>query len=408
LTAWLGAAAGGCAGSPTAEGANAGRGRDAGGVAAEGGAAPLRFDRIAVSLEFYAEGAAFGDFDGDGATDIVSGPYWYRGPDFTGRHEIYAPMSFDPHGYSNNFFAFVHDFNRDGWPDVLVVGFPGTDATWYENPHDSNARFAPHVVADVVDVESPAWVDLTGDGEPELVFATGGYLGWAGPDPADAGLPWRFHPITPAGSFGRFTHGLGVGDLDGDGRFDVLEATGYWLQPASLTGDPVWQRVDQSFGGGGAQMFAYDVDADGDVDVITSLAAHGYGVAWFERTSGGWSQHLLAGETPGDTSDGVVLHEPHALALADLDGDGALDLVTGERFWAHVPAGDPHFSDPAALYWFHLQRASGAARFVPRLIDDASGVGTQLVVGDANGDARPDVLVGNKKGLFAFVQVPLR
>jgi hypothetical protein len=154
-------------------------------------------------------------------------------------------------------------------------------------------------------------------------------------------------------------------------------------------------------------MFAYDVDADGDADIITSLAAHGYGVAWFERTPSGYLQHLLAGEVPGDTPDGVVLHEPHALALADLSGDGALDIVTGERFWGHVPGGDPDFNEPAMLYWFQLRRDAAGARFVPHRIDDGSGVGTQVVVGDANGDARPDVLIANKKGAIAFLQQAL-
>jgi hypothetical protein len=79
--------------------------------------------------------------------------------------------------------------------------------------------------------------------------------------------------------------------------------------------------------------------------------------------------------------------------------------VTGKRFWSHGRTGDPDRNDAAVLYWFKLVRhAGGRVDFVPHLIDNDSGVGTQVVATDINGDGRPDVVVGNKKGAFVHLQ----
>ena len=361
-----------------------------------------------LTTTFYAEGAGYGDFDRNGTTDVVSGPYWYEGPAFTIKHVIYTPVAFDPKSYSDNFLEFVHDFDADGYPDVLVVNYPGKDASVYANSKKPDVAWVRHQVFPNVADESPAFTDLTGDGKPELVFAYGNKFGWAGPSAAAPYQTWVFHAVSTAGNYSAFTHGLGVGDVDGDGRVDLLEATGYWAQPQSLSGDPVWTKKAQSFGSEPAQMFAYDADGDGDEDVVTSLAAHGYGIAWFEqRTSAGattFAEHLIATNDPADAGSSVLIFQPHSLDMADVDGDGLSDIVTGERFWAHVPAGNPDPNGPAALYWFRLERDASGARFTPHLVDDASGVGTQVVAADVNGDGLVDIVTGNKKGAFVFLQ----
>lgn len=372
---------------------------------------PHVFRKLTLSDEFTCEGATFGDFNRDEVRDVVAGPFWYEGPTFAVRHQMYPPVAFDPKGYSDCFFMFVHDFDGDGWEDVLVVGFPGQAAYWLQNPGGGQPSGQPevgwerHLVAPVVDNEAPAFTDLTGDGVSELVFSTGGRLGWAAPDRERPADPWTFHPLSPQQGFGAFTHGLGVGDLDGDGHADVLEATAWWKQPPSLLQDPLWPRRPQSFGSGGAQMLTVDVDADGDADVVTSLAAHRSGLAWYEQQDGGggavtFVQHVIV---PDDETGTVGLHEPHALAMSDIDADGLPDIVTGERFWGHVPGGNPDFGAPARIYWFQLVRDRDGAHFVPHLVDDASGVGTQVVVGDVTGDGLPDIVVANKKGAFVMV-----
>ncbi len=370
----------------------------------DAGAATHRFRKITLSKDFFCEGASYGDFDRDGALDVVSGPYVYRGPDFATRIELYTPKAFDPKSYSDCFLVFVHDMSGDGWDDVLIVGYPGKDASWLENPTTTGGAWIRHRAFDVVDDESPDFVDLTGDGRPELVLATGSRLGWAEPSPTDPRKPWAFHPLSPPAGFQAFTHGLGVGDLDGDGRADVLEARGWWRQPASLAGDPTWTLHAQQLGSGGAQMLVSDVDDDGDGDVITSLAAHDYGISWFEQGGDGGQplvEHVIVSSDPSNVD--VVIHQPHALALHDIDGDGKDDIVAGERFWGHVPAGAPDFAAPARLYWLEHTRDAAGVRFAPHLIDDASGVGTQVVVGDVTADGLPDVVVASKKGAFVFV-----
>jgi hypothetical protein len=155
-------------------------------------------------------------------------------------------------------------------------------------------------------------------------------------------------------------------------------------------------------------MFAYDVDGDGDSDVITSLAAHDYGIAWFEqRTNAGamtFVEHLIATNDPNDAGISPLIHQPHALDLKDVDGDGLSDIVTGERFWGHVPAGSPDVNAPATLYWFSLERTPAGVRFTPHLVDDASGVGTQVVAADVNDDGLVDIVTGSKKGAFVFLR----
>jgi HEAT repeat protein len=375
-----------------------------------GAAGGVSFTKTRLTEKFHAEGAGIGDIDRDGHGDAVYGPYWYAGPDFKARHEIYPPHDYDPSGYSENFITFVSDIDGDEWLDVLVCGFPGKEAFWYRNPGRSKVAWRQHLAFPVVDNESPTFGDLTGDGRPELVFHTGGILGFAGPSDSSGTERWPFKACSAPGKWQKYTHGLGYGDVNGDGRADLLMAEGWWEQPAKPSAEP-WKHHPFAFGGGGAQMHTMDVDGDGDRDVITSLQAHGYGVAWFEqvRKDGGigFVQHAILPPVAGENLDGVQFSQPHAVAVVDVDGDGLQDVVTGKRFWAHGPKGDPDPNGPALLYWFQLVRDKGrsgadAVRWVPHKIDDDSGIGTQFAVGDIDGDRRVDIVIGNKKGGFVF------
>jgi hypothetical protein len=386
------------------------------------------FKKSVLTDQFWAEGANFGDFNHDKKMDIVSGPFWYEGPDFTRRHE-YAPANTNfkrkkqdgsielvpgfegalgtNNSYSECFLLFSYDFNRDGWTDILVYGFPGKEAAWYENPKGREGHWQRHVILDVLDNESPGFTDVTGDGKPEITCCSKGYIGYAQADWKRPDAPWTFHPITPKGEWQRFTHGLGCGDVNGDGKPDLLEKAGWWEQPKSLENDPVWVKHAVNFGTGGAQMEVYDVNGDGLNDVITSLAAHGYGLAWFEqiRENGEitFRQHLILNADAKPNRYGVQFSQGHSLAVIDMDGDGLKDIVTGKRFWAHGPTGDPEPNAPAVLYWFKLERPSkGEADFVPQLIDNNSGIGTQVVADFISNKKSPDILVGNKRGVFLF------
>lgn len=383
------------------------------------------FKKTQLTTEFWSEGATMGDFNHDGKPDIAAGPFYYAGPDFQQRQEFMPPPAkgydrkgsegkvdkvggYDPHGYSKNFFAYTYDFNKDGWDDIIILGFPGEDSSWFENPKGLAGHWQRHLVLAVTDNESPTFLDITGDGKPEVVCNSGGYFGYAEADWNEPSKVWKFHAITPKGPWQRFSHGMGVGDVNTDGKLDILEKDGWWEQPKSLAGDPIWIKHAWSFGTGGAQMFAYDVDGDGDSDVITSLAAHGYGLAWYENSKENneikFKEHIIINKEAKDSKYGVAFSQLHALDLVDMDGDGVKDLVTGKRYWAHGPSGDAEPNAAAVLYWFKTHRnADKTVDFIPYLIDNDSGIGTQVMAGKLNGDKWPDVVVGNKKGAFSFV-----
>lgn len=365
------------------------------------------FEKLTLSEHFFAEGANYGDFNKDGKGDVVVGPYWYEGPDFKAKHEIYQPSTpFNKESYSHNFFTFVYDFNGDGCPDVLVYGMPSEPAIWYENPKGKDGAWPKHKIFDCVDNESPDFGDINGDGKPEILCTFQGQLGAIQADWADAAKPWTFRAVSPKGKWHKYSHGFGFGDVNGDGKMDYLEGEekAWWEQQA----DPskLWVKHPQDFGSG-AQILVYDVNGDGLPDVITALAAHGFGIAWFEQAKTDnqitFKKHLIMGQKPEESKYGVKFSQPHALALVDMDGDGVKDFVVGKRHWAHGSKGDPEPTAPAVLYWFRTVRSRDGVEFVPYLIDNDSGVGTQVVAGDVNGDGLPDVVVGNKRGCFVFI-----
>lgn len=183
-----------------------------------------RYRKLQLSDQFLCEGSTFGDFNRDGKIDVVAGPYWYEGPDFKKRHEFYPAAPFDPLKYSDNFFAFAHDFNGDGWSDIFVLGFPGVDASWFENPAGKGAAWRRKVVYLPVDNESPTFGDLLGTGQPALLCTSAGRIGYAVYDAKDPGRPWTFKAISPPGAWQRYTHGLGLGDANGDGQPDIVSA----------------------------------------------------------------------------------------------------------------------------------------------------------------------------------------
>ena len=155
-------------------------------------------------------------------------------------------------------------------------------------------------------------------------------------------------------------------------------------------------------------MFAYDVDADGDQDVISAVHAHEWGLAWYENETGDatgpFRERLIMGNREQLATYKVAFTQPHALALADINGDGLQDIITGKRRWAHGPTGDIEPNADPVVYWFQLKRnADGSVQYVPHLIDHNSGVGVQIAVQDVNSDSRIDVLTSSKLGSFLFL-----
>lgn len=387
-----------------------------------------RFEKITLTNEYWCDGIHAADLDGDGHHDVIAGPFWYRGPDFKTRHTFYDPvpqvLEKNP---TNSMFSFPHDFNGDGRPDILVLGrVLFHEAFWYENPGAAaatqpDARWKKHFVSRRVFGEAPLFEDVDGDGRPELVSISGDSAdqkikqwGWYAPDWKNPTAPWRFHAITEKAEFNHYYHGEGVGDVNGDGCTDLVLNEGWWEQPPKDSPPgTLWKKHPFVFSHdrGGAQILIADVNGDGRNDVITAKNAHGWGLSWFEqqRDAAGaitFVEHRMMGTRDEEKQFGVAFSQPHALTLADLDGDGLPDVVTGKRRWAHGPTGDVEPMGTPVNYAFLLRRdraATGGAKFIPQLIDDNSALGTQVTAIDVNRDGVPDVLTASKLGAFVFL-----
>jgi len=363
------------------------------------------FERKQLTDVYYSEGANAGDINGDGQADVVYGPYWFEGPVFDKKHELYAPKPQNREGYADNFFNWIYDFNGDGWNDLFVVGFPGTPAYVYENPKKDgfDQHWKKHQVFDSVANESPHFTNIVGDKRPELICTFKGGFGFATVDWDRPFEKWEFHRVSDQSAPDRFGHGLGVGDINGDGLQDVIAVNGWFEQPKEGATSAPWTFHPAAFSNayGGAEMYAYDVDGDGDNDVITSLAAHDFGLAWYEQDRSGaepvFRQHLIMGDKPSQNKFGLVFSELHSLALADIDGDGLKDIVTGKTYYSHHK-GSPMWDAGAVVYWFRLTRTDKGVEWVPYQADSEAGIGRQVSVVDINGDKLPDIVVGGMLG----------
>jgi hypothetical protein len=411
----------GASGSPNSAGSGSagvsgGTAGAAAGASTGGSGGVPTFETRALAMDHVAEGADAGDIDGDGIVDLVAGPRWYKGPDFMlGGTLVAEPKTFTRDQYSTFFLTFVDDVNGDGQLDVIGVGDAGggngsgtPNAFWYLNPGPgklSEVWTKTALYSGLVSNESPAYVNLVGDAKRELVFMTSGTAGYAVPG-ATTTAPWSYTSVT-GDEFGTpYVHGLGVGDIDGDKLPDLVERSGWWRQTNGAT----WERHAFSFGmappnnWGGAQMQVFDVDGDGDNDVVTALAAHGYGLSWFEQTDDA-AQPFVAHTILPTSAGAANFSQAHALVAADVNGDGLTDLVAGKRYYAHPSNNpDPGTADAPVLYWFELQRSGSDATFVPHLIDDDSGAGCNFVARDFTGDGKVDIFTTNKRGTFLHVQ----
>ncbi len=363
------------------------------------------FERKQLSGSYFSEGVAVGDLNNDGHEDIVYGPLWFAGPDFEVSHEIYKPVPQNRDRYADNFFSWTYDFNNDGWKDILTAGFPGTPAYVYENPgkQGGSEHWTKHEVFDWVSNESPQFTNLVGDERPELVCTRDGFFGYASIDWEKPLSKWTFHPISEQVTAKRFGHGLGVGDINGDGREDIIHSKGWYEQPESKADSSRWLAHPVSFttAYGGAEMYAYDVDGDGDNDVITSEAAHDFGLSWYEQIQDGeertFKQHLIMGDHPSLNRYGVLFSELHSVNLTDVDGDGLKDIVTGKTYYSHHQK-SPLWDAGAVVYWFRLVRTDDGVDWLPYQADDEAGIGRQLVTADINKDGQLDIITGGMVG----------
>jgi len=333
---------------------------------------------------FRSEAVAVADFNGDGKPDIIAGAFAYLAPDWkpTKIRTLEGTVDEQGKGYHDDFMNLPLDVDGDGKLDVVSCGWFCKCLRSYRNQLPKTDPWPETVIDKGANHETGELVDIDGDGKANEILVHVKETVWY-----DRGL--TKHVI----STNSMAFGGGVGDLNGDGRPDVLRPNAWFEARNGKWIEHKWTGLAEGLGAKDGkvehtpQILLFDVNGDGRKDIITS-SAHKYGIFWYEQTKSGWVQHLI-----DDTWT-----QAHSLALADIDGCGVPELITGKRFMAHNGK-DPDEFGKLCVYYYKLQRAP-ELKWTKHILsfDEGIGSGLNLCVADMNGDGRLDVIVTGKWG----------
>jgi FG-GAP-like repeat/FG-GAP repeat len=358
------------------------------------------------------EGAGVFDVDNDGKLDILSGDRWYKGPGFTQSYPVREVAKVGT--YYNCFSTIPVDVNGDGRMDFVTCSYFDKNVGWVENPGSPGKTWSYHPIDAPGPSETAVAVDLTGDGTPEILPNTVNVVVWYELQSPGGEKPWKKFDFGAASA----GHGVGTGDVNGDGRTDILTPKGWYEGPARPRAQTPWTfHPDWSLGAAGIQILAKDVDGDGLSDVVYGMG-HDRGLYWIKQEEVVGDAHKFSKPTLIDST----LTSVHALVWADLDADGKVDeLVTGKRVYAHeIETGDVEASqiawfkfDKAAKSWKkHLVYQGEPAKNAPKdgKLRDAqkdfapgtAGTGLELTVIDIDDDGDLDLVCPGKSGLYVF------
>ncbi|MCU1273929.1 MAG: hypothetical protein JWO48_1360 [Bryobacterales bacterium] len=338
----------------------------------------------------HAEGITLIDMNGDGKPDILSGAYWYENPGPRGgewkRHQYRTVEIIGE--FVSDCGEWAVDVNHDGAPDVVTVGWMTDGLWWYENPKKAGVMWQRHLIAHSVETEGGWMADINGDGKPDLALAHYGHSGiiwvdFAGPEPK----------VHHAGGSEQDGHGIGMADVDGDGKADILAPHG-WFQNIDADHDQWEWRAEWNLGETGFPIIGYDVNRDGKMDIIYGRG-HSYGLYWLEQQGDSKKRRWVKNTIDESFS------QIHTLALADIDGDGEMELLAGKRYRGH-DGDDPGSYDPLVIYYYKIDRKMGQFSRYPISLNGTAGAGTQFLVADVDGDGDIDIATAGKTGVHFF------
>ena len=354
---------------------------------------PIKWKKKLISNETYEAAGVF-DVNNNGILDIVSGAYWYEGPDFKIRHKICDVMAEGE--YFDDFSNIPLDINGNGYFDYVTGGYWGDAIRWHENPKESGKEWKTHIISKSSNIERPNAWDVDGDGIIEFV-------------PNTPGGPLTVYKLITdedgngTGEFEKHIirnenqgHGLGAGDIAGNGRCDFVINNGWLEAPENpYTEDWIWHPDFTLMKSASTPILVVDVNGNGLNDIIVG-GGHEYGLDWWEqKIENGvrsWTRHAI---DPYNS-------QYHDLKWVDIDNDGIEELVTGVRYRAHC-GNDPGSTDDVGIYYFKWNGES----FSKQVIEhgpggEASGCGIYFKVADLNGNGFLDIIAPGKDGLYLF------
>jgi len=344
---------------------------------------------------FRGEACCVGDFNNDGKLDIVAGQFLYLAPDWKPRkiRELVGSVDEKGKGYYDDFANLAIDVDGDGRLDVVPGGWFSKSAGWARNPADNDGLWPENLIEKNGNCEHVGLYDLLATGRKNVLLPVVQRTAWYEPGTLDDG---RRGFIVREICDKPMDYGLGVGDVNGDGRPDVLRPNAWFEAPADPRRDK-WIEHPLALGGKDgkaehtAQILVMDVNGDGLPDIIAS-SAHRYGIFWYEQirenNNVSWRQHTI-----DDTWT-----QAHALTLADLDGDGRPELITGKRFMAHN-GNDPDEFGPLGIYYYKLKpgREPSWTKHVGSF-NKGIGAGMNIEAVDLDADGDIDLITTGKWG----------
>ncbi len=355
------------------------------------------FKKTTLTRDFISEGVAVADLNKDGKMDIIAGYYWFEAPSWT-KHEMAPSRTYDPRKeYCESFLNLGMDVNLDGWDDIIIIGYPGKPAFWFENPKNKPGVWTKHIIADSMGIanESPGFIDINGDGRLDILCGDNEkkQIVWLQAPLKKGQTEWKRFALSKEKVAGteRFSHGIGFGDVNMDGIKDVVIKDGWFEGKKDLkSGD--WEFHPANLGEPCSHMQVFDVNGDGKNDVVTA-SAHALGIWYYEqiplREKPDFTTHIMSKTTS----------QTHSSIMADLNGDGKKEYITGKRFLAHNgnDAGD---GDAPILLYFEFKKEK--PYWTEHIVDNDSGAGLNIAIHDMNKDKKLDIIIANKNGVFLF------